>query len=141
MIIEKELTIDEMNEFAAELATYPLKGFFLLQGELGAGKTTFSKAFLAHLGVVGHVASPTYSLVEQYELPHRKILHADLYRLKSARELDGLGLEFTGTELIVVEWGEIYKDYLRPCCALMKIELIDSHPDKRKVTLRIFDKH
>lgn len=76
-----------------------------LEGQLGAGKTAFSRHFIQALGVKGAIKSPTYTLIEPYELPALTVLHADLYRLASPVELFDLGLlEESGIWLI--EWPE-----------------------------------
>ncbi|MHB8476462.1 MAG: tRNA (adenosine(37)-N6)-threonylcarbamoyltransferase complex ATPase subunit type 1 TsaE [Steroidobacteraceae bacterium] len=77
-----------------------------LQGELGAGKTTCARSLLRALGVVGPVRSPTYTLVETYELAGLTGIHVDLYRLQSLTEVDELGLrDMVGRGcLLLVEW-------------------------------------
>jgi tRNA threonylcarbamoyladenosine biosynthesis protein TsaE len=83
-------------------------GVIHLQGDLGAGKTTFARALLTSLGVGERVKSPTYSLVESYRAGDRDAHHLDLYRIADAAELEWLGLGdlWTGTSLVLVEWPE-----------------------------------
>jgi tRNA threonylcarbamoyladenosine biosynthesis protein TsaE len=79
-----------------------------LQGELGSGKTTLARALLRALGVQGTVRSPSYTLIESYELPDWQVLHLDLYRLREAAELEQLALrdELRAGVLLLVEWPE-----------------------------------
>ncbi|WP_156500086.1 tRNA (adenosine(37)-N6)-threonylcarbamoyltransferase complex ATPase subunit type 1 TsaE [Ectothiorhodospira sp. BSL-9] len=93
--------------FGARLAaTCPLRGLVFLQGDLGAGKTTLVRAFLRALGHAGPVKSPTYTLVEPYEINGRRILHFDLYRLADPEELEYLGVreDMDDATLNLVEW-------------------------------------
>lgn len=86
----------------------PPGGVLYLQGDLGAGKTTCARGLLRALGVMGPVRSPTYTLVETYELEGLTCIHVDLYRLQSLSEVDELGLrDLVGpTCLLLVEWPE-----------------------------------
>ncbi len=79
-----------------------------LKGELGAGKTTCVRSLLRSLGVTGPIRSPSYTLVETYELPALTCVHVDLYRLQGPEEVDELGLRdyLGGRCLLMVEWPE-----------------------------------
>ena len=79
-----------------------------LTGELGAGKTTFARGFLAALGVEGTIRSPTYTLLELHELASLTALHIDLYRLRDSSELEPLGLrEWARPGILwLIEWPE-----------------------------------
>ena len=79
-----------------------------LNGELGAGKTTFVAGFLHALGVTGSVRSPTYTLVEPYELGERTVFHLDLYRLANPADLEALALRdlLSPGAVLLVEWAE-----------------------------------
>ncbi|MDH3747511.1 MAG: tRNA (adenosine(37)-N6)-threonylcarbamoyltransferase complex ATPase subunit type 1 TsaE [Gammaproteobacteria bacterium] len=76
----------------------------LLEGELGAGKSTLARAVIRSLGHAGTVPSPTYTLVEPYELPSGNIYHIDLYRVTEAEELRYLGWNELDDGLRLVEW-------------------------------------
>jgi len=83
-------------------------GVIYLEGDLGAGKTTFARALLQALGVGERIKSPTYSLVESYRVATLDIHHLDLYRIGDAGELEWLGLAdlADGPTLMLVEWPE-----------------------------------
>ncbi|HEX7338404.1 MAG TPA: tRNA (adenosine(37)-N6)-threonylcarbamoyltransferase complex ATPase subunit type 1 TsaE [Rhodanobacteraceae bacterium] len=77
-----------------------------LDGDLGVGKTTFTRALLRALGVGERVKSPTYTLIESYPLPHGRAWHLDLYRIADPGELEWLGLDALSEPgaLVLVEW-------------------------------------
>jgi len=79
-----------------------------LQGDLGAGKTTFARALIHALGYSGRVKSPTYGLLETYSAGGFHILHLDLYRIESATETDELAIRdlFDNKSVLLVEWPE-----------------------------------
>lgn len=106
---------DAMLAFAAKLATFCQgKEIIFLSGPLGAGKTTFVRGFLRGLGFKGHVKSPTYTIVESYEVNAGTVYHFDLYRIKDAEELLYIGITdyFSNEAICLIEWAELGADLL-----------------------------
>lgn len=99
---------DATERLAQTLAqTAPRPAVVLLQGDLGAGKSTLARGWLRALGVKGAIRSPTYTLVERYLLAAGgEALHLDLYRIGDGAELEFLGLDDADAALWLVEWPE-----------------------------------
>lgn len=102
-----------------------------LTGELGTGKTTLVRGFLRELGISGSVHSPTYTLLEEYFVRGLRVAHVDLFRLRSADELEALGIRdlLEPDRVLLVEWPERGADRLPP--ADLSIELAFSGSGRR----------
>ncbi len=95
------------RRLAADVANMLEPGDFIaLSGDLGAGKTTFVRAMIAHLAddAAVEVPSPTFTLVQHYDLPRFRVVHADLYRVAGAGELAELGLDDMADSVVAMEW-------------------------------------
>ncbi len=98
-------TRQQATQFAASLECPEI---LYLTGELGAGKTTFTRYLLQALGHQGNVKSPTFSLLEIYQLSIGPVYHLDLYRLNDPEELDTIGFRdlLNDYQLLLIEWPE-----------------------------------
>ena len=123
---------EETIKFAEEYGK-TLRGgdVLLLDGEMGAGKTVFTKGIALALGINAEITSPTYAYLNDYD---GKLYHYDCYRLSSGEDAEALGLTeyFYGNGVCVVEWSENIADVLPDNCKRVKIEKIDLNT--RKIT-------
>jgi len=104
----EQAMIDFGAELSAVISDLAVPILLLLSGDLGAGKTTLSRGILQGLGHGGAVKSPTYTLVEPYDLALGKVYHFDLYRLIDAEELECIGFAdyLSEAQLCMIEWPE-----------------------------------
>lgn len=130
MIIGSE---QEMKAFGAGLIqACDSAGVITLKGNLGTGKTTLVRGALEACGITSGVRSPTYTLVEYYELRGLSVAHFDLYRLADSEELEYLGFRdyLQSDTLCFIEWPERAADYLQDIGLEI---LINYHPTGREL--------
>lgn len=133
----------DTQRLAEQLAALPLSGSVWLAGDLGAGKTTLTRYWLHALGHTGAVKSPTYTLVEPYQIQQKDgkvkpVYHADLYRLQDPEELSFIGFDEYLDEpnaLIVIEWASRADSYLP--LPILFIDITQAANDSRHVELRL----
>jgi tRNA threonylcarbamoyladenosine biosynthesis protein TsaE len=134
---EAEL-IDSAGQFARLLRSAGCRPLLIgLAGTLGSGKTTWARAMLRGLGLRGRVPSPTYTLLEHYQVGDLALVHLDLYRLRGDAELENLGLRdwlADPNTWVVVEWPERAPALARRCDLIL--EFADTGDDSRRVTWR-----
>lgn len=128
----------ETIDLAKKLTEYLKPGMtILLEGNLGAGKTTFTKGIGAGLGIKRIIKSPTYTIVREYQDGRLPLYHVDLYRL-SEEEVPDLGLDeyFEGEGVSVVEWPSVAPEDLP--LERLEIELTTDveQPEKRNIKLK-----
>ena len=133
-----EILIENLNmtdELAKKFAKLLRGGeIILLNGDLGAGKTTFVKSVLKYLGVRDIVTSPTFTIMKKYYGNSFEIFHLDVYRFESSDEMYGCGLDeilfnLSSNQIMFIEWSDKIKDILPENCIEVDISLIDQ--DKR----------
>ncbi len=134
-LVDSEATIAMGNTLAQLIKNELKKGLIVyLNGELGAGKTTLTRGFVQGMGHKGNVKSPTYTLVEPYELNAWNVYHFDLYRLADPEELEYMGIRdyFGENSCCFIEWPEKGEGLLPKPDLILTIEYVGS---QRQVTL------
>lgn len=113
---------------AALWQALPKKCLLFLNGDLGMGKTTLVRGVLRAAGYSGAVKSPTYSLVEEYDVGGRRILHFDLYRLKDPEELEwmGMGDYLAQQALCCIEWPEMGAGFLPEADLVLNLQALNA---------------
>ena len=107
---------EETQELAKKLAKHITKGTIIsLVGDLGTGKTTFTKGFAKQLGIKDHVTSPTFKLVSEYHTTNYKLYHIDAYRMDGPIDFLNIGggeYLTSKNNVTIIEWGDLLKDLL-----------------------------
>tara|TARA_B100000214_G_C23738392_1_gene522099 strand:+ start:66 stop:497 length:432 start_codon:yes stop_codon:yes gene_type:complete len=126
---------EDTIQFAKDLSkTIPYGSSIFMIGDLGSGKTTFTKGFAAGLGFTNEVQSPTYPILNEYSNSDNFIYHFDLYRLKSVSEfLEIGGIEYLSTKIgiCIIEWPELLETFDVRNKIKIQFKLIDDN--KREI--------
>ncbi|PRR88635.1 MULTISPECIES: tRNA (adenosine(37)-N6)-threonylcarbamoyltransferase complex ATPase subunit type 1 TsaE [unclassified Bacillus (in: firmicutes)] len=122
---------DETKRIAAALAKLVMPGDVLtLEGDLGAGKTTFSKGFAEGLGITSIVNSPTFTIIKEYTDGRLPLYHMDVYRMEDAEEDIGLEEYFEGEGVCLVEWAHLIGPQLPS--SYLKIEMLRTEREEER---------
>ena len=138
MVFESN-SIKETKDFAAEFSKIIKLGKIIaLNGDLGAGKTTFAQGFAIGMGIEEHVGSPTFKLVSEYQGDKMKLYHVDCYRLNGVDDFLNMGgenllLPFDGISLF--EWSSIISDVLPNNIIKVDFRRFKGLPDCRQLTI------
>ena len=111
---------------------------YCLSGDLGVGKTVFTKGFAAGLGITEPVSSPTFTIVQIYEEGRLPLYHFDVYRIEDIEEMEEIGYEdcFYGEGVCLVEWAELIKEILPENRTKIVIEKdLEKGFDYRRITI------
>lgn len=135
-----ESTSSQMTfEFAKKIGEKLKSGDVLcLDGDLGVGKTVFTKGVAAGLGIKDDVSSPTFTLIQEYYGGRLPLYHFDVYRIDGPWDMDDLGYEeyFYGEGVCLVEWGSMIKELFPENTIYIRIEKdLEKGFDYRKITV------
>lgn len=130
-------TLKDLDKFAKKFSA-GLKGgeVIALNGELGAGKTAFTKLLLKNLGVKKTVTSPTFVLMIPYRTGKKTLYHLDLYRLEGFKALEAMGIkDLWGRKenILIIEWADKIKRRLPKNTIYINFEIVDNY---RKLTIK-----
>lgn len=119
------------KKFASKLKGTEVIAFY---GDLGAGKTAFTRGVADFFGLKDEVSSPTFALVNEYSSEKAKIYHFDMYRINTFEDLESTGFfDYLGRGIILVEWSENIKEYLPE--NLIEIKISKTGEDSREIEI------
>ena len=133
-------SIEETQKVAKKLAKKTPPGSVIaLIGELGAGKTTFTKGFAIEMGVKDPVTSPTFKLVSEYKGKKYLLNHVDAYRMEGPKDFLNIGGEEYLTaknSITIIEWGDLLSDLLSEETITVHFKRIKIPKESRKIEIR-----
>lgn len=138
-IIIETTSADETFEAGRQLGLSAKPGdICTLDGDLGVGKTVFTQGVAAGLGIMEHVNSPTFTIVQVYESGRLPFYHFDVYRIGDIEEMDEIGYEdyFFGDGICMIEWAELISELIPSNARKITIEKnLEKGFDYRKITI------
>lgn len=142
-IIYETHSEEETHALGEQLAKEALPGqVYTLIGDLGVGKTVFTKGFAKGLGISEHVNSPTFTIVQIYEEGKMPFYHFDVYRIGDVEEMDEIGYEdyIYGDGVSLIEWANLIEEILPKHYTRITIEKdLEQGFDYRKITVESID--
>lgn len=143
MFTIKTTTAQQTEDIGLKLASLVTPNdVILLDGDLGAGKTTLTKGLAQGLGIKRYVKSPTFTIIHEYHEGRLPLYHMDVYRLEDGGG-DDLGWDeyFFGGGVSVIEWSQYIQDYLPDTFLRIKLERRDEQADERQLTFQAQGTH
>ena len=132
-------SVEETQDLAKKLARNINPGItIVLIGDLGTGKTTFTKGFARQMGIKDHVTSPTFKLISEYQGKKYKLNHIDAYRMNGPEDFLNIGGEeylLSKNSITIIEWGDLLNDILPPKTIRVNFTRIKSPKESRKIEI------
>ena len=133
-------SVKETQDLAKKLARNINPGITIsLIGDLGTGKTTFTKGFARQIGIKDHVTSPTFKLISEYQGEKYKLNHIDAYRMNGAEDFLNIGGEeylISKNSITIIEWGDLLNDILPSKTIRVNFKRIKSPKESRKIEIK-----
>ena len=132
-------SVEETQDLAKKLAKNINPGITIsLIGDLGTGKTTFTKGFARQLGIKDHVTSPTFKLISEYQGEKYRLNHIDAYRMNGPEDFLNIGGEeylISKNNITIIEWGDLLNDILPSKTIRVNFTRIKSPNESRKIEI------
>ena len=132
-------SVEETQDLAKKLARNINPGITIsLIGDLGTGKTTFTKGFARQMGIKDHVTSPTFKLISEYQGKKYKLNHIDAYRMNGPEDFLNIGGEeylISKNSITIIEWGDLLKDILPAKTIRVNFKRVKSPKESRKIEI------
>ena len=127
---------EDTIELAQNIESEKFPGMVIcLEGDLGSGKTVFTKGFAQALGIAEDITSPTFTIIKEYTSGEMPLYHMDVYRLDG--NVDDLGIEeyYNKKGITIIEWADTIEDYLPKNKLVVKIKSSDEDENKRTIVI------